>query len=554
MLTKSNTSNTTVNSIFQNLRGYQGNDKILMAGQKYQYTQQEIAEFVKCSQDIHYFVENYMKIVHVDHGLVPFRLYNYQKKLIDVLVKERYVIGKLPRQVGKSSVTVAYLLWYVLFTPNAKVVILAHRAKTSRELFGKVRTAYENLPKFLQAGIAPGGWNKSSITLGNGSSIHADATSSGSIRGESFNVVVLDEFAFVPKNLAAEFMESVFPTISSGQTTKLIIMSTPKGMNHFYEMWDGAIHKKNSFVPVEIRWDEPPGRDEKWKAEQIGNIGHRKWRQEYEAHFIGTSSTLIEGEILEKMWNNAKDPLTVHNSFRIYENPQPGYKYAICVDVSRGLGLDYHAFTVIDVTNLPYKLVAVFQDNTMYPTILPNVIAETARKYNNAHILVEISDIGQQVADMLIGDLDCDNVIRIMSRPGVGQVIGFGFAGKVQNGLKTSTATKKVGAADLKTLIESGNLIIEDKPTIKEFFTFVANSTGTYAADSGYHDDLCMTFVLFGWLSHQRYFREEAHDIREIIQRQQEEYLDSQLTPFGIFDDGVEQIHYDYGDNTFGNF
>jgi Terminase large subunit, T4likevirus-type, N-terminal/Terminase RNaseH-like domain len=537
----------TNNQIFQELRGYLGNQNILLAGQNYKYTQWEIDEFVKCSKDIHHFIKNYMKVVHIDKGLVPFDLYPYQVKIVDTMVKERFVIGKLPRQSGKTTMTVAYLLWYALFNPNSNIAILAHRANTARELFGKLRLAYEHLPKFLQAGIAPGGWNKGSIRLGNGSQIKADATSSGSIRGEAYNIIFLDEFAFVKNNMAEEFINSVYPTISSGKTSKVIIFSTPKGTNHFYEMWEEAVKGESGFVPVYINWDEVPGRDEKWKKEQIAKIGKRSWNQEFECQFIGSSTSLLEPEFMQEMWEKWKNnkPIIEHAGFKIYEQPVKGHKYVICVDVSRGLGLDYHAFTIIDVTNLPYVLIGTFHDNKLYPTILPNVVAKTAEEYNNAHILVEISDIGQQVADMLIGDLDCDNVIRVASKPGVGQTIGFGFAGKVANGIKTSTSTKRVGCADLKTLIESKNLIVQDPETIKEFFTFVSQNQ-SYGAEIGYHDDLVMCLVLFGWLSHQRYFREEAHDIRELIEKQQEELLDSTLTPFGIIDDGTGDYSYDY--------
>lgn len=942
MLTK-----TERESIIQELKGYNGNPKLLLAGEKYQYTKWEIEEIVKCKNDIHYFIENYVKIIHVDRGLIPFVPWDFQNRTIDVVKDNRFVICKFPRQSGKSTTIIAYILWYILFNENVKIAILAHRLKTARDLFSKVRTSYEHLPKFLQAGIAPGGWNKGSIILGNGSIVMADATTGGSIRGESFNCisgkekitlklddqeftisleqfhsiiansskyninkdeivlgeidesifeqqiyqmvygynyssktkhigkstifdrvssyhskmlewgrfirefglsditrtfncssalakngevqttsnqtilcispdgewtakyydesnggpkenlyeklvgckfeveeridtlrtnktknqrhlekenrcrletkvlrqkpnvrrnqkenikfefgenrfgfnkrkdfqveywkisrdsfirrtqdenrefigrevqdqrthgenkqksrkdqknsgktswyekivgiktknvpssegqgsleqrlkikttagwetfkgikrtrkqqtinllfdngksisctpnhrmetingwvcakditefdniitdcgittlnsmmdnvsedvfdilhtsktnsffvngisvhncVLLDEFAFVDNNLAKEFMESVYPTISSGTTTKIIIVSTPHGMNHYYEMWEAARLGRSEFVPIEVKWNEVPGRDEAWKQKQIKNTNLQSWLQEFECAFLGSSTTLLSADALEYLLANVQEPIKVTDNMNIYEEPKDGYVYALTVDVSRGQGLDYQAFSVTDVTNFPYKQVLTFRDNKMSPTVYPTLIKSIAEKYNYAHILVEISDIGGQVADMLVGDLDTENVIRVRAVPGKGQFIGFGVGGKVYNGLKTSPATKRIGCADLKTLIENHKLLVPDRETVKEFTTFVAD-TQSFAAEEGKHDDLVMSLVLFGWLSHQRYFRQETQDIRAHLEEENQKYLDSQMTPFGIIDDGTATFYHDY--------
>lgn len=542
----------TLDSIQQELRGYLGNPNLLLAGEKYQYTKEELIEFAKCANDYDYFIRNYVKIVHVDKGLIQFIPFQYQDKIIKTINDNRFVICKLPRQSGKTTAVVSYILWYIIFHANVNVAILAHRAKTARELFSRIRLAYEKLPKFIQAGIAPGGWNKGSIILGNGSSIIADATSSGSIRGESFNVILLDEFSFVEPNLADEFLESVYPTISSGTSTKLIIVSTPKGYNHFYDIWSNAVEGKNEFIPIEVKWNEVPGRDEAWKQKQIANIGIQKWNQEFEAEFIGSSTTLLSADALYDMENHVKDVVPIYNKddHIIFKEPIPGHQYSILVDVARGLGLDYSTLQIIDVTNIPFEQVGTFHSNKIYPTILPNVIYNTGMKYNGASVLIEISDIGGQVADMLIGDLDYENVIRVASKPLVGQSISLGMGNaKIQNGLKTSPATKRVGCADLKTLIESKKLIVNDIHTFNEFRTFVSNNI-SYEAEEGKNDDLVMGLVLFGWLSHQRYFREETHDIRADLQKAHEDYLENQLTPFGIFDDGLTEQQYDYDNNS----
>lgn len=1137
------------NSIFQELRNYHGNPNLLLAGQQYSYSQHEITEFAKCAQDMDYFVENYIKIVHVDKGLIQFKPWDFQKDILKAYRDNNFVIVKTGRQVGKTTTTVAFILWYILFNKNVKVAILAHKLETAQELFEGLRRSYEHLPQFLQAGIAPGGWNKRSIRLGNGSMVKAAATSSGAIRGEAYNCVAgnskitvrhidtntiiettieqlhdvlmtnssrqindvgqslenqilsmmpgeesinvkndktnqhifeimgendqfrpfygikktnnqptidlsfsdgtnltctpdhklfkidgltieakdsigvscvgkngpivvnhistgsvidvydpieidnthsffanqvlthqcvfLDEFAFVENNLAKEFFESVYPTISSGKSTKMFIVScvtkdtilltengpktidslidheqsgayfvpeysvrgvdkfrksdvivnngvsktfkistvntdlecspnhkllrydpdtfkfewvesqnlregdhlvleygqdawgtddkidfeyrsdkfngnlfkidsftpdfsyllgqylgdgymdfkqnhmvlstgnqdnmdylfenlglnfhkstkrknntryeissksladyfqyigfvsvsrshekkiperlfsiskenianlvsglfdadgtarknrqsisitstsktmieqlrsilsnfgiltnfqkfvrkedkrekwknyvlhdtftlaindkdslrifrdeigfrhpekkdklnriienidksrnryngkdyiprgrdllihlglsrnnntksgthtrqrnlsrhqvldifekngvsfpvlgrnvklnviksittgsaevfdvslpdvdgdewchsvlynglvghqTPKGLNHYYEMWDAAVKKKSDFIPIEVPWNAVPGRDDEWAKKQIEILGPERFKQEFMHEFLGSSNTLISPEKLQELTNGQKQPLFETEGLRIFERPKPGYKYVICVDTSRGQGLDYHAFCIIDVTTFPYRLVGMFQRNDVHPTILPNFIYNAGMQYNEAPVLIEVSDIGAQVADMLVGDLDYDGVIRITNRPGKGQQIGFGIGGKVQNGLKTSPATKRIGCADLKALIESDKLIIEDIPTIKELMTFVSDNQ-SFAAEEGKHDDCVMSLVLFGWLSHQRYFRHENIDIREELERQNESYLESQLVPFGFVDDGLD--------------
>lgn len=540
-----NPNKLSSNSIFQELRNYHGNPNLLLGGQKYHYTQTEVDEFAKCAKDMMYFLKKYYKIIHVERGLINFEPWPFQVKMLEAYKTKRYVISKLPRQVGKSVTTIGYILWYVLFNKNVKVAVLAHKLETAQELFEGLRRAYENLPLFLQAGIAQGGWNKRSIRLSNGSVVKAAATSGGAVRGETYNIIFLDEYAFVENNLADEFFRSTFPTISSGKTTKLFVVSTPQGMNHFYDMWDKAVKKKSEFYPIEIKWNDVPGRDDAWRDKQIGIMGLESFKQEFMTEFIGSSNTLISPEKLQEMQDSVTPPIFISEGLRVYERPKAGHNYAICVDTSRGQGLDYHAFCIIDVTNFPYKLVGMFQRNDVHPTLLPNYIFNAWKQYNFAAVLIEVSDIGAQVADMLAGDLDCDGVIRVVNKPGKGQSIGFGIGSKIQNGLKTSPATKRIGCADLKTLIESDKLIITDGPTAKEFLTFVSDNQ-SFSAEEGKHDDCVMSLVLFGWLSHQRYFRHENSDIRAELEKQNEEYLENQLTPFGFVDDGLDFIEHKY--------
>jgi len=258
---------------------YRDNPLLKRAGIQLSYTQEQIDEYIRCSRDPIYFAK-YIKIITLDDGLVPFKMYDFQKDMIQTFHNNRFVITKCPRQVGKTTTTVSYLLWTILFQDSQNVAILANKGNTARDILGKLQLAYENLPMWLQQGVIT--WNKGFIELENGSKITASSTSSSAARSGSFNIVFLDEFAFVPSNIAYEFFTSVYPVITAGTKTKIIIVSTPNGMNLFYKIWTDAINKRNNYVPFEIHWSQLPGRDDKWKEETIRNTSERQFEQEFE--------------------------------------------------------------------------------------------------------------------------------------------------------------------------------------------------------------------------------------------------------------------------------
>lgn len=528
--------------------GYLGNPLLKKAGTHEEFTKEQIAEYIKCSKDPVYFILNYVKIVNVDEGLVPFTMYDFQEKIVNTIHNNRFAIAKLPRQSGKTTTVVSYFLHYILFNEDVNIAILANKGSLARDILGRLQLAYENLPPFLQQGIKV--WNRGDMQLENGSKIVAASTSSSAVRGGTYNMILLDEFAFVPKNIADEFFSSVYPTISSGNTTKVIIVSTPCGMNHFYKLWSDAQDQKNLYKPVEVHWSEVPGRDEKWKEETIKNTSKEQFAQEFECDFVGSINTLINATKLKNM--PFKDPALVLGDMDIYEEPQEGHVYTLVVDVSHGEGLDYSAFSIIDSSEFPYKQVAKYRNATIPPLTYPTVIHNAALKYNEAFILVEINDIGQQVADILHYDLEYDNMLLVTQRGRAGQVLGGGFGiGQAQMGIKTTKKVKQVGCLNLKNLVESDKLLIEDFDTIAELTSFVSRGY-SYEAEPGHNDDLVMTLVLFCWLTTQPYFKDlTSVDARKRILADKSKVEEEELLPFGFIDSGpvVEEVAVDRGDD-----
>lgn len=528
-------------------KGYNNNPNLPKEDYRHAFTQAEIDEFVKCANDPVYFAMTYMRIINVDHGLMPFRMWDFQQDMLRTFHENRFSICKLPRQVGKTTTSVAFLLHYILFNENVNVAILANKSATAREIMGRLQLAFEYLPRFLQQGVKE--WNKGSVELANGSRAVADSTSGSSVRGRSFNVIFLDEFAFVPNNIAEAFFMSTYPTISSGKTTKVIIVSTPNGLNLFYRMWTEAIEKRSDYKPIEIHWSMVPGRDEEWKEQTIRNTSPDQFRQEFECEFIGSTNTLIHPVKLRSLvWHH---PIRKDGFLDIYKDPEPGRTYTITVDVAEGQNLDYSTFSVIDVTEIPYRLVAKYRNNKISPFLFPTVIVQTAKIYNDAFILVEINSIGLQVSDIIHFELAYENLIKIEMKGKQGQQQTPGFKKKIAYGLKTTNQSKMIGCTNLKTLIESDKLIINDADMINELTTFSADKK-TFKAEEGNNDDLVMTLVHFGWLTAQRYFKENINnDIRKVLQQEQLNIMDTDIAPLPIIDDGV--TNPDYEVDEFGN-
>ena len=532
--------------------GYLGNPNLKPVGIKIDFTEEQIQEYIKCAKDPVYFVKKYIKVVSLDQGLVPFDLYDYQEDIIDKVHNNRFVIAKLPRQSGKSTTIISYILHYVLFNQSMNVAVLANKQSTAREILSRLKLAYEYLPKWLQQGIVE--WNKGSIHLENGSKIIASSTSASAIRGGSFNMIFLDEFAHVPQNVSEEFFSSVYPTITSGQSTKVLMVSTPNGLNMFYSFWRGATRPdgdelKNEYVPIEVHWSQVPLypggplRDDKWKDETVRNSSEQQFQSEFECDFVGSSNTLISTAKLKQLFPRRPKSQTAEG-YREYHEPEEGRTYFITVDVSRGQAKDYSAFTVVDTSEFPYKIAATFYNNTISPMVYPTIIDNISKRYNDAWILVEINDIGGQVADILHYDLENEFILSVTSRGRSGQVLSGGFSGVGQTalGVKTTTPIKKIGFSVLRSLIEENKMIIEDENLIAELSSFISKRN-TYEADDGHNDDLTMTLVLFSWMTRQPYYKELAEsDVRKGIYQKQIDDIEESYLPFGFINDGNEEL------------
>ena len=520
---------------------YLGNPNLKKANVATEFSPEEVQEYLKCADDPVYFIQTYIRIVSLDRGLIPFDMYDFQVDMTRKFHDNRFNIAKLPRQSGKSTIVTSYLLWYVLFNANVNVAILANKAATSREMLQRLQLSYENLPKWLQQGILQ--WNRGSLELENGSKIMAASTSSSAVRGMSFNVIFLDEFAFVPNHIADQFFSSVYPTISSGKSTKVIIISTPHGMNMFYKLWHDAERGKNEYIPTEVHWSAVPGRDAAWKEQTVKNTSEQQFKVEFECEFLGSVDTLISPSKLRTM--PYADPIAQNKGLAIYERVIAEHNYIITVDVARGTCNDYSAFMVMDTTTLPYKVVARYRNNEIKPIIFPNIIIDVAKNYNNAYILCEVNDIGGQVADIIQFDLEYENLLMAAMRGRAGQQLGQGFSGKkTQLGVKMSSAVKQVGCSNLKALIEEDKLIIPDYETIAELTTFIVKGQ-SFAAEDGCNDDLAMCLVIFGWMAMQDYFKQmHDNDVRQRIYDDQRESIEQDMSPFGFMDDGLEEEYF----------
>ena len=516
---------------------YLGNPNLKKANTPIEFTKDQIEEFIKCKEDPVYFARNYIRIVSLDKGLVPFEPYKFQEKLISRFHKNRFNICMMPRQTGKSTTSVSYLLHYIVFNDSVNVGILANKASTARELLSRLQLAYENLPKWMQQGIIA--WNKGSMELENGSKVLAASTSASAVRGMSFNILFLDEFAFVPNHIADSFFASVYPTITSGQSTKVIMVSTPHGMNHFYRMWHDAERGQNEYVPTSVHWSEVPGRDEVWKEQTIKNTSEQQFRVEFECEFLGSVDTLINPAKLRALVY--EKPIQSGNGLDVYEKPQDQHDYVCTVDVARGGGQDYSAFVVVDITEYPHKVVAKYRNNEIKPMLFPSIIFDAVKAYNNAWVLCEVNDIGDQIAAILNYDLEYPNLLQCSMRGRAGQIVGQGFSGKkTQLGLKMSKAVKAVGCSNLKTMIEADKILFKDYEILSELTTFI-HKRNSFEAEDGCNDDLAMCLVIYAWLVAQDYFKELTdQDVRKRLYEDQRDQIEQDMAPFGFISDGLD--------------
>ena len=526
-----------MNQTINNTKGYNGNVLLKRANQQIEWTEDLVQEWVKCAEDPLYFIKTYMKIITLNEGLQTYQPWPYQEEMIKKFVDNRYTIVTTARQAGKSTTTCAFILWYIIFQADKTVALLANKGETAREILGRVQLAYQHLPTWLQQGVKE--WNKGSFELENNSRVIAAATSASAIRGYTINLLFIDEAAHIEN--WDEFFTSVYPTISSGTDSKIVLVSTPNGLNHFYSTWQNAIEGRNGYANILVSWKDVPGRDEAWKEETIAgmNFDHEKFNQEMNCQFLGSSGTLISGWKLKEMVHLS--PLTERDGLSQYVEPEKEHVYVMVCDVSRGKGLDYSAFQVLDVTNMPYKQVCTFRNNSLTPIDYADVIYRIAKNYNNALVLVEINDIGEQVSHSIHYDFGYDNMLFTENGGRQGKRVTSGFGSKKSDkGIRTTKIVKSIGCSMLKLLIEQNQLVVNDFTTINELSTF-SKKRNSYEAEPGKHDDLVMCLVLFAWLSDQQYFKDHT-DINTLssLREKTADDMEQDLAPFGFLMNGRE--------------
>ena len=506
---------------------YLGNPNVKRDGVLQQWTPDLLQEYKKCMDNPVYFVENYVKVISLDDGMVPFVLYPYQKDMFKQFQENRFNVVLACRQSGKSISACAYLLWYVLFNPEKTVAILANKGATAREMLNRITLMLENIPFFLQPGSKA--LNKGSLEFSNNSRIIAAATSGSSIRGMSVNLLYLDEFAFVER--AAEFYTSTYPVISAGKDTKVIVTSTANGIgNQFHKIWEGAVQQINEFKSFRVDWWDVPGRDEKWKEQTVANTSQLQFDQEFGNTFFGTGDTLINADTLLNL--RAKPPKRYMEGglLKIYEEPVKDHDYVMTVDVSKGRGQDYSTFTLIDISVRPFAQVAVYRNNTISPLLFPNVIYKYAKPYNDAYVVVESNDQGSVVCNGLYHDLEYENM-HVESSVKANAI-----------GIEINRKTKRLGCSAIKDILETKRLTINDDSTILEISTFEAKGQ-SYEASEGNHDDLMMNLVLFGYFVSTQYFSDMTDiNLKQMMFEQKMQEIENDVVPFGFIDDGSAAI------------
>ena len=509
------------------VQSYLGNPNVKKDGVVQQWSAELVEEYSRCMKSPSYFAEKYCKIISLDQGLVPFKLYPYQKKMFNQFEENRFNVVLACRQSGKSISACAYLLWFALFNSEKTIAILANKGATAREMLSRVTLMLENTPFFLQPGSKA--LNKGSLEFSNNSRIIAAATSGSSIRGLSVNLLYLDEFAFVER--AAEFYTSTHPVVSAGKDTKIIVTSTANGIgNTFYNIWQGAVQNVNEFKPFRVDWWDVPGRDKKWKEATISNTSQLQFDQEFGNTFFGTGDTLINAQTLMEMRARPPEKIYENGSLQMYEQPKDKHEYVMCVDVAKGRGQDYSTFNLVDISVRPFRQVAVYRNNTISPILFPNIIYKWANVYNKSYVIIESNDQGSLVCNGLYQDLEYENMhsesaIRLDKM-----------------GIEMTRKTKRLGCSALKDLLENNKIMIQDENTIFEASTFISKGQ-SYEASDGNHDDLIMNFVLFGYFVTSKYFGDMTDiNLKEMIFKQKMKEIEDDVVPFGHIDDGSQYV------------
>lgn len=472
---------------------YLGNKNLPTESAEFEWSPKMINDLKRSRKNILYFAEHFFYIVNLDRGKDKISLYNYQKRILRALRDNRFNIVLSSRQSGKTTLMTIYALWMCCFYEDQRILIVANKELTAINIFKRVRMAYEMLPNWLKPGVKE--YGKTSMTLANGSSIGISTTSSDAGRGDSCNVLILDELAFIDNHLVENFWKSVYPIISSSKKSKIFIASTPNGTeNLFYNLYSNAIKGDNNWHPERVDWHEVPGRDDQWKHDTIRSLGSKDaFDQEFGNKFIQTGESVVDEELEKKFNIDICEPKYVYEegSYRIWSEPVPGNLYVAGVDISEGVGEAASVVQVLDITDLTdITQVAVYHNNSISPYNFTSKLLEILKHWGSPPALIERNNCGAQVVDMLKNQFVYENIVN--------------YAPHIKNktydrvGVIAHTNTKYKGVTNMRYWInELKAVTIQDKETVFEIKNFVRYPNGTWSARKGEnnHDDRVMSLI-----------------------------------------------------------
>jgi len=470
---------------------YLGNENLPTPNAEFEWTKEMLNDLKKSQQNLLYFAEHFFFIIS-EKGRHPITLHTFQKKALRQMRDNRFYILLASRQVGKTTMMTIYALWNACFNDDQRILIVANKEGTAIEIFKRIRMAYEELPNWLKPGVTE--YGKTSMTLGNGTSIGISTTTGTAARGQSCNVLILDELAFIDDHLVNEFWKSVYPIISSFKKSKIFISSTPNGTdNLFHKLYTSAVEQTSGWEPGRIDWWEVPGRTDDWKEEQIKNLGSvEAFDQEFGCQFLQTGESSIDDELYEKMKNSCTEPEFVFDDqhYILWEEPNENKVYTVGVDVSEGVGLDYSVIQVFDISDLTnIQQVATYANNNISPYLFTKKLFEILQHWGNPLAAIERNNCGAQVVDNLANEFSYKNIVT--------------FAPEIKGrtaqrlGVVAHTNTKYKGIVNMRYWLSQNRCVtVRDIRLVNELKNFVRYPNGTWKARQGdYHDDRVMSFI-----------------------------------------------------------
>lgn len=496
---------------------YRGSKNVPIAGAQYPWTPAMIEELRKCKEDIIYFAENFFYIVNIDRGKEKIKLYDAQKRVLLSLVNNRFAVVLSCRQAGKSTLLTIFALWMVCFNADYRAAIVANKETTAINIFKRIRMAYEQLPNYIKPGVKD--YAKTGMTLGNDSSILVSTTTTTSIRGDTLNCVLIDEVGFIETHLLEEFWSSVIPAISSGKTSKILLVSTPNGTtNKFYEIYSGAEQGKlGQWKAERIDWWDIPGRDEEWKQTMVEALGsEEKFLQEFGNVFLDNNQCAIGAVVIERFKKEKLPPIWTSDDkeYVIYEKPSPDRLYVIGVDVGEGIGRAASVAQILDVTDLQeIKQVAVYGSSVVEPYHFANKLNILGHSWGLPPILIERNNCGAQVIDALYHN---NKYEKIVSYNKISELDKYNRTRNL--GVLSHTNIKFDGIQNMRYWVNHLQTVkVNDPTTISEFETFVRQPNGLYKKKNDDHYDdriMALVWALFILESEicQQYFTIDNYD------------------------------------------